>query len=146
MRKPPGIRVRHVPRAPLVNGWPDIEASVLRRVVATADVFMALGTPLPEVERDWVCRQLGESGERFRVTRNWVRWYGAALLAGGLLFAVAITSILLGLPAWVSIAFATVSLVVVVVPGIRMFNILRQALTMAVGACAMVVSRNDSDG
>jgi hypothetical protein len=109
-------------------------------------MFIALGTPLPEVERDWVCRQLGESGEEFRVARNWVRWYGAALLAGGLLFAVAITSILLGLPAWVSVVCATTSLVVVGVPGIRICHILRQALTMAVGACAMVVSCNDRDG
>jgi len=128
-----------------MNGWPDVDASALRRVTGTADMFMALGTPLPEVERDWICRQLGTSSERFRTARLWTRWYIAALLAGSLLFAVAITSILLGLPVGVSASFATVSLVIVVVPGVRIFRILRQVLTMAVGACAMVVGCSDRD-
>jgi hypothetical protein len=120
-----------------VNCWPDVDASVLRHVTATADMFIALGAPLPEAERDWICRQLAKSSERFRAARKWTRWYNAALSAGGLLFAVATTSILLGLPAWVSAMFATASLVVVVVPGVRVVRILRQALTVAVGACAM---------
>jgi len=128
-----------------MNCWPDVDASVLRRVTGTADMLMALGVPLPEADRDSICRQLSTNSERFRAACKWARWFDAALLAGCLLFAVAITSILLGLPAWVPVLFATASLVVVVVPGVGMLRILRQVLTMAVGACAMVVGCSDRD-
>jgi hypothetical protein len=128
-----------------VNGWPDVDASVLGRVTGTADVFMALGTPLPEADRDSICRQLSTGSERFRAACRCTRWFNAALLAGGLLFAVAITAILLGLPTWVSVLFVTASLVVIIVPGVRILRIMRQVLTMAVGACAMLVGCSDRD-
>lgn len=129
-----------------MSGWPDIDVSALKRVAGAADVLMSLGAPLPDAEQDWVCRQLGARSEPFRAARRWTRWYRLALLIGTLLFAVALTFTLLGLSPWLCAALWTASMIVIFVPSIRVYRIVRQGLTMAVGAYAVVVSgNNDTD-